>query len=89
MSYTPGPWKWYGDFLRGPGGEVKFCRECGSVYRNSGSIGADASLIAAAPLMLEALIDLLPVAYASIENADEYFVIKQALAAIAQAKGQL
>ena len=85
MSYTKGPWTWYGDFLRGPGGEVKFCRECGSVYRNSGSIDADARLIAAAQLMLEALeyiVHWKPSGWEPEKARD------LACAAIAQAKGE-
>ena len=89
-SYTPGPWVAVGGWVEHPDDDVADICTCdielmeqGKLGRSSDEITANARLIAAAPEMLEALVDLL--GWQTFAPDD---VVTQAHAAIARARGE-
>ena len=80
MSYTPGPWKVDRPYIRGAG-RVIASLESG---RNEGEDAANARLIAAAPELYGALVDLIGFLFHGKKDRQ---AILRATAALAKARG--
>ena len=90
MSHTPGPWIAVGGWVEHPDDNVADICTCDielmgqeRLGRSSDETAANARLIAAAPEMLETLVDLL--GWQTLAPDD---VVAQARAAIAKARGE-
>ena len=92
-SYTPGPWRYAEDYPLVPhpdSGSFAVCDdEAGKpvAFLNNWNRDANGHLLAAAPILRDALQGLLDAA-AGVEGADQTEAVKAAEAAIAKAKGE-